>query len=348
MSIVHQKGVKLNKGDKVAILSPSNGLPGLFPWVQDYGLKRLKDDFGLIPVEYPTTRQMGSSLKDRARDIMDAFSDKEIKAIITSIGGNDQIKLLKYLDKEVIKNNPKPFLGFSDNTHLHIFLWKLGIPSYYGGSIMNQFAMQNKMIDQTVKSINNSLFDLPGLVEITACTEFTDIGHNWADESTLNTPRKFEPNEGFIFDGTKNAKGILFGGCIGSMVAEASANFLPDEEDLKDAILILESSESMIEPWVVQYLLTGLGERGILENLSGVLVGRPKTWDFSKQLNEEERKAFKQKQRDAIKTTVREYNQEIPIVFNVDFGHTDPQTLVPLGREAVIDVDNKKLYYDYS
>lgn len=213
---------------------------------------------------------------------------------------------------------------------------------------MNQFAMQNKMIDQTVKSINNSLFDLPGLVEITACTEFTDIGHNWADESTLNTPRKFEPNEGFIFDGTKNAKGILFGGCIESMVAEASANFLPDEEDLKDAILILESSESMIEPWVVQYLLTGLGERGILENLSGVLVGRPKTWDFSKQLNEEERKAFKQKQRDAIKTTVREYNQEIPIVFNVDFGHTDPQTLVPLGREAVIDVDNKKLYYDYS
>lgn len=74
MSIVHQKGVKLNKGDKVAILSPSNGLPGLFPWVQDYGLKRLKDDFGLISVEYPTTRQMGSSLKDRARDIMDALA----------------------------------------------------------------------------------------------------------------------------------------------------------------------------------------------------------------------------------------------------------------------------------
>ena len=82
---------KLDKGDKVAVLSPSNGLPGIFPWVQDFGLDRLREDFGLVPIEYPTTRVMGSSLKDRARDITDAFSDKTIKAVFASIGGNDQI-----------------------------------------------------------------------------------------------------------------------------------------------------------------------------------------------------------------------------------------------------------------
>ena len=58
---------KLSPGDQVAIISPSSGLPGLFPWVQDLGLERLKSMFNLVPVEYPTTRQMGSSLKDRAR-----------------------------------------------------------------------------------------------------------------------------------------------------------------------------------------------------------------------------------------------------------------------------------------
>lgn len=101
---------KLQKGDKVAILSPSNGLPGLFSWVQDLGLERLRDIFSLEPIEYPTTRRMGSSLQDRATDIMAAFNDPSIKAVIASIGGTDQIKLLKLLDPEIIKANPKPFL----------------------------------------------------------------------------------------------------------------------------------------------------------------------------------------------------------------------------------------------
>lgn len=81
----------LKKGSKVAILSPSNGLPGVFPWVQDLGLERLRDVFHLEPVEYPTTRQMGSALQDRANDIMSAFANPEIKAVFTSIGGNDAI-----------------------------------------------------------------------------------------------------------------------------------------------------------------------------------------------------------------------------------------------------------------
>ena len=78
---------KLAPGDKVAILSPSSGLPGIFPWVFEQGIERLHEIFSLVPVEYPTTRQMNSSLKDKARDILDAFSDKDIKAIFTSIGG---------------------------------------------------------------------------------------------------------------------------------------------------------------------------------------------------------------------------------------------------------------------
>lgn len=53
---------KLSPGDQVGIISPSAGLPGLFPWVQDLGLERMRDIFGLIPVEYPTTRMMNASL----------------------------------------------------------------------------------------------------------------------------------------------------------------------------------------------------------------------------------------------------------------------------------------------
>ena len=83
---------KLVAGDQVAILSPSAGLPGMYPWVQDLGLTRMQEVFGLIPKEYPTTRLMGSSLKNRAQDVMDAFNDPAIKAVFTSIGGSDQMR----------------------------------------------------------------------------------------------------------------------------------------------------------------------------------------------------------------------------------------------------------------
>src|SRR6185436_17318822 len=166
---------KLSIGDKVAVLSPSTGLPGLFPWVQDLWLQRLRDIFGLEPVEYPTTRQMGSSLADRAADIMSAFADPEIKAVIASIGGNDQIKLLKLLDADVIRQNPKPFFGFSDNTHLHIYLSNLGVPSYYGGSIMTQFAMQGDMMDLTIESLKKAFFD-GGQLVTRGSDVYNDIG----------------------------------------------------------------------------------------------------------------------------------------------------------------------------
>lgn len=67
-----QKLPKLSPGDQVAVISPSAGLPGLFPAVQDLGLTRMREVFDLHPIEYPTTRQMNSSLEDRARDIMAA------------------------------------------------------------------------------------------------------------------------------------------------------------------------------------------------------------------------------------------------------------------------------------
>ena len=83
-------------------MSPSAGLPGLFGWVQDLGLERLRSVFGLVPVEYPTTRTMGASPQDRARDVMAAFADPANRAVFTSVGGDDQVTILKYLDPQVL------------------------------------------------------------------------------------------------------------------------------------------------------------------------------------------------------------------------------------------------------
>lgn len=339
---------KLSKGDKVAILSPSNGLPGLFPWVQDLGLERLKDVFHLIPVEYPTTRKINSSLKDRAEDVMSAFKDPEIKAIFTSIGGSDQIKLIKYLDKNVILKNAKPFFGFSDNTHLHIFLSSLGIPSYYGGSIMTQLAMQGNMMDLTVESLNRALFD-GGELKSSGSPTFNDIGLSWADRALLSQSRELEENEGLIWSGDSDTSGILWGGCIESMIAQCTVGkYLPSKEDMEGKILFLESAENIPPIWSVRYLLMGLGERGWFNEITGIMIGRPKAWDFSQQKNTSEKNAYKKAQQDVVLSVVREYNNNLIIVQNVDFGHTDPQIVLPVGGHAKLSPANNEVIFNYT
>jgi muramoyltetrapeptide carboxypeptidase LdcA involved in peptidoglycan recycling len=338
---------KLTNGDQVGIISPSAGLPGLFPWVQDLGLERLQNIFELKPIEYPTTRQMGSSLQDRAHDIMDAFADKQNKAVFASIGGSDQIKLIKYLDSKVFIDNPKPFFGYSDNTHLHNFLWNLGIPSYYGGGIMNQFGMNVTMFDMTIKSLKHALFDT-GEFELEVASQYNDIGLNWADKETLQIPRQVESNNGLVWDGEADREGILWGGCVESLIVQsATGKYLPQDEDIEGTILILETSEGIPEHWVTEYLLTGFGERGWFDKFQGVLVGRPKAWEFNKQNNAEQKAEYRKKQQETVMKTIREYNQDIPVIQNVDFGHTDPQVIMPLGQRARIASSEQKIYLTY-
>src|SRR5688572_3127572 len=127
---------KPRRGDRVAVISPSSGLPGELPLPYELGLRRLREEFDLVPVEYPTTRKMGASPEARAADLHAAFADPEITAVLSSVGGDDQITVLPHLDDELIKANPKPFFGYSDNTNLLAHLWNLGIVGYHGGAVM--------------------------------------------------------------------------------------------------------------------------------------------------------------------------------------------------------------------
>ena len=136
---------KLQKGDKVAVLSPSFAAPGKWPDVYELGIRRLKDIFGLDPVEFPTTKKIGASGEERTKDLVKAFEKKSVKAVISTLGGNDQVTYIKNVPRDPFITNPKPFFGYSDNTHFENFLWLNGVPSFYGGSLFVQFAEQNKM-----------------------------------------------------------------------------------------------------------------------------------------------------------------------------------------------------------
>lgn len=335
---------KLSKGDKVAILSPSFAAPGVWPHVYELGLSRLKDDFGLMPVEYQTTRKVGSSTIERAEDLVRAFEDPEIKAVITTIGGDDQVTYIKNLLKDSFVKNPKPFFGFSDNSHMCNYLFLNNIPSYYGGSIFTQYAMQGEMDEYTVNYLKHALFE-EGDLELVPSTTYNDTGLDWADESLLASKRIHEESQGWFWDGDKNTEGLLWGGCLESvdeMLRHGTP--IPTLDQFKDIVLMLETSEEVPTADYVFRVMRALGERGVLENVQGVLMGRPKAWEFNKQKNTEEKAEYRKSHREAVLRVVRTYNRDVPIIQNMNFGHTDPQIPMPYGNKVRILGGENKIY----
>lgn len=338
---------KLKKGDKVAILSPSFAAPGVWPHVHELGLKRLREVFELVPVEFPSTRKVGATKEERSADLIAAFEDKEIKAVITTLGGDDQVTYIKNLPSAPFANNPKLFFGYSDNTHFMNFLWQNGVPSYYGGALFTQFAMQGKMDDFTVEYIKKALFE-EGEFEISASKTFNDVSLEWGVVENLNKTRQQEPNDGWKWDGDINTDGVTWGGCLESIDEILRHGIdIPTPEDFDDVILITETSEEIPPADYVYRVFRALGERGVLNNMKAVLVGRPKAWERGNQMDREQKEKYKNEQQEIILKIVREYNKTIPVIQNMDFGHTDPQIPFPYGKKVKIDSQNKKIFVDF-
>ena len=338
---------KLQKGDKVAILSPSFAAPGKWPHVYELGCQRVRKIFGLEPIEFPTTKKLGASAKERSKDLIDAFENKEIKAVIASLGGDDQITYIKNLPKEPFINNPKPFLGYSDNTHFINFLWLCGIPSFYGGHLFTEFAMQNEMDEFTIKYLKCALFE-NGTFDLESSPIFNDIGLNWSDLSLLNQKRRYQDNDGWYWDGLINGEGITWGGCVESIdELLRHGTVIPTLKDFENVVLFMETSEEIPDHDYVCRVLRALGEREILSKIQGLLVGRPKAWEFDKPNSDEQKEKHKKDQRKVFLETVRKYNQNVPIVQNLDFGHTSPQICMPVGKKAVIDSSSKMIKMEF-
>ncbi|MBP9749482.1 MAG: LD-carboxypeptidase [Candidatus Pacebacteria bacterium] len=334
---------KLEKGDKVAILSPSFAAAGKWPQVYELGLERMRSIFGLEPVEFPTTKKLGASKEERAADLVAAFEREDIRAVIATLGGDDQVTYIKNLPPEPFKNNPKPFFGFSDNTHFANFLWLQGVPSYYGGCLFTQFAMQKRMDAFTVDFLSKALFE-DGEYELRASETFNDIGLDWNDPSTLTQSRTYEPNEGWQWDGVGVVEGVTWGGCLESIDEILRHGVaLPTLESFDDSILMTETSEEIPSHGYVRRVYRALGERGILARVRGVVVGRPQAYTFEQPHTLEEKGAYRAKQRETIIATVRAYNSSAPIVLNMDFGHTNPQIPMPYGGLVRIDADRRKV-----
>ena len=174
-----------------------------------------------------------------------------------------------------------------------------------------------------------------------ASKEYNDIGLDWENPDNLSKNRLYEPNVGWIWNGNQNAEGITWGGCVESIDELLRHGVtIPTLDEFESIILLTETSEEIPSADYVRRVYRALGERGILKRIKGLLVGRPKAWEFDKQNSTEQKEDYRRQQRETILEIVRKYNSTIPIIQNLDFGHSDPQVPMPYGSKVRIDTQN--------
>lgn len=334
------KPERLKAGDKVATLSSSSGLASAVPHRYEVGKKRLEENFGLHVVEMKHTLKSMEWVRDnpqaRAEDLMEAFADPSIKGIISTIGGDDSIRMLPHIDLDIIRKNPKVFIGYSDTTVSHFMCNKAGLTSFYGPSVLAGFAENKKMFDYTEQNFRKAVFATDPVGEIPQADQWTVEYLDWFDADNQNRARTLqEPYGRKLLQGQEAASGQLIGGCVQVMSMLNGTSLWPEEDRWKDAVIFMEISESDLTVNMFKYLLRNMGVQGIWDKANGVIFARPGGRRTIEQMTQYE---------DALQEIIgKEFERpNIPILAQMDFGHTDPVFTIPYGAQARIDCESKK------
>ncbi len=340
---------KPSPGDRIAVISPGAGLPGLFPRPHELGLERLRKEFELEPVESPATRKMGSTPQERADDIHAAFADPDIKAVIATIGGDDQITVLPFLDRELIRANPKPFFGMSDNTNLLAYLYNTGIVGFHGATVMTALGRPVAMDPLTAESLRAALFT-SGEYELGPAERWNDVNRDWADPATFDAEPATRPGNGWTWlNAERVVEGRSWGGCLEILgwLLMADREISHDPTVYDGGVLLLETSEEMPSGEEVFRTLRNMGERGLLQRFSALLMARPKSWSFERPNTTDEADRYAAEQREAVLRALSAYAPGLMTVFDVDFGHTDPQLVLPYGGSIRVDGPDRRIIVTY-
>lgn len=331
----------LRRGDKVAAVSPSWGGPSIFPDRYRAGKQQFEAVFGVKVVEMPHTLAPADYVahhpEARADDLMQAFSDPNIAGIVSTIGGEDSIRLLPYLDLDVIRQNPKVFIGFSDTTALHFACLAAGLRSFYGPSLMAGFAENGGMHMFSIDAVTRALSATAPMGIVPDNREgWVSGGTDWGNPSLQAERRPLQmPDKPKTLQGQGTASGHLLGGCAEVLEMVKGSPWWPSLETWKGAILFYETSEDAPEPQYIRYWMRNRAAQGILQVLNGILVARP---------DPAGRENYRENIEAAFKQSLAEAGlAELPVLTGLDFGHTQPMLTLPYGALVEIDCADARL-----
>ena len=313
---------KLKSGDEVRVIAPSRSMKIINAETHEIATKRLTD-LGL-KVTFGKNVDLcddftSSPIEARIEDLNEAFTDKNVKAILTVIGGFNSNQLLKHIDYQLIKNNPKIFCGFSDITALNDAIYaKTGLVTY-SGPHYSSFGMKYGF-DYTLDYFKKMLFS-EDKVEVTS----SDV---WSNDAWFinQEERNFYKNHGMFTINKGTAKGKIIGGNLSTLLLLQGTEYMPKFD--KDTILFIENDSSVSGSiYLVEFdrMLQSLIQQPGFNNVRGIVLGRAeKSCDMTPQ-----------KWEMMIKN--KEELRNIPVIADADFGHTTPIFTFPIGGNATIN-----------
>jgi muramoyltetrapeptide carboxypeptidase LdcA involved in peptidoglycan recycling len=256
--------------------------------------------------------------------------------------------VLAHLDPDVLRANPKPFFGYSDNTNLHLLLWNLGLVSYYGGSIMVQFGWPVAMHPVSRQSLERAMFTR-GSYRLEPPATYCDEDRDWADPATLTTEPAAFPAAAWSWHGPQaRVTGPAWGGCLEIVDFHLrTGRYLPPDDRYEGTILFLETSEELPSASFVYRVLMCMGERRLLQRFAAIVWGRPRAWSLDQPNDPAAKARYTGEQHEAVLAAVTEYHPGVPLVFGVDFGHTEPQHVIPSGGTVTVDGAARQIQVTY-
>jgi muramoyltetrapeptide carboxypeptidase LdcA involved in peptidoglycan recycling len=238
---------------------------------------------------------------------------------------------LPYINLEIIKNNPKIFMGYSDTTVNHFMCYTAGLVSFYGPTVLCEFAENVSMHDYTKKWINKVLFNSKVIGEIESSDKWVVEYFSWEKSENNSKQRKMERNNGYeLLQGKGIVQGELIGGCAEVLEFVKNTKLWPDLSEWEDKILFLETSETKAHPDYLRWWLRNYVAQGIIDKICGIIVGKPYYGIYYEEYKEQFIKVIRNEAK----------RDDLPILYNVNFGHTDPMCILPYGIKAEIDCDN--------
>lgn len=230
--------LKISPGNTIALITPSSPL---FPGRLEASIKYFEDKGYKVKVgkhNKKADRFLAGTDFERAEDIMTFFADEDVNALIVTGGGAGSIRTLPYLDYQIIKENPKPIIGFSDTTSLQLGVYhKTDNPSYTGFTCRD--VAEKELLDPVIANSLNHCFQR---------TSYS------ISQGTLVNPGK--------------VTAPLLGGNLMCLVNLLGTPYAPN---FKDTIFLFE--EVWAEPYVVDGLLSQLWLAGVFNQVAGVIIG---------------------------------------------------------------------------
>lgn len=316
---------KLQAGDEVRVVSPSKSLKIVDEGICALAAKCLHKmglnvSFGKNA--YSMNRFGSSSVQERIDDIHDAYSDRKVKAVFAAFGGENSNELLAHLDYKLIANNVKFLVGYSDICTLqNAILSKTGVVTYYG-PVFTTLGMKLGA-DYTINCLKQILF---GSSPISYSP--SDV---WSDDAWyLNQDKRtFKKNDGPVVINHGKGNGRIVGGEMTTVQLLFGTEYMPS---LQDSILALEITNNSVGstlPTFKRILQSFIHQRDF-SGVKGMIIGRTES--------------RLQMPLESIVDVVGTHPElkGIPVIANVDFGHTDPFLTLPIGGTMAIDTEKKK------